>query len=73
MATLLPSHSPALGLMGQSFSAPAQSKIAKPAPTRHIFIITGPAGCGKSTVANFLAQRLDLPFIEGDDVRYPSP
>lgn len=37
-----------------------------------IWIITGPAGCGKSTVASFLAQRLSLPFIEGDDVRRPA-
>jgi gluconokinase len=37
-------------------------------PFRHIFIITGPAGCGKSSVANYLSQTLDLPYIEGDDV-----
>lgn len=36
---------------------------------RHMWIITGPAGCGKSTVAQYLAQELSIPFIEGDDVR----
>ena len=36
---------------------------------RHIWIITGPAGCGKSTVAQYLAKELSLPYIEGDDVR----
>ncbi|KAI5819763.1 P-loop containing nucleoside triphosphate hydrolase protein [Pyronema omphalodes] len=36
-------------------------------PFRHIFIITGPAGCGKSSVANYLSRTLDLPYIEGDD------
>lgn len=36
-------------------------------PLRHIWIITGPAGCGKSSVADFLAKRLNLPYIEGDD------
>ncbi len=36
---------------------------------RHMWIITGPAGCGKSTVATHLANELEIPFIEGDDVR----
>lgn len=35
----------------------------------HIFIVTGPAGCGKSTVAKYLADRYDFHYIEGDDVR----
>ena len=35
---------------------------------RHMWIITGPAGCGKSTVAQYLSQELSIPFIEGDDV-----
>lgn len=34
----------------------------------HIFIVTGPAGCGKTTVAQHLAQLLNAPYIEGDDV-----
>jgi gluconokinase len=34
----------------------------------HIWIITGPAGCGKTTVAQHLATELSLPYIEGDDV-----
>jgi len=33
----------------------------------HIWIITGPAGCGKTTVAQYLAAELSLPYIEGDD------
>lgn len=36
---------------------------------RHMWIITGPAGCGKSSVAQFLAKELSLPYLEGDDVR----
>lgn len=36
---------------------------------RHMWIITGPAGCGKSTVAQYLANELSTPYIEGDDVR----
>lgn len=34
----------------------------------HIWIIGGPAGCGKTTVAQFLAKELSLPYVEGDDV-----
>lgn len=34
---------------------------------QHIWIITGPAGCGKSTVAQYLSEELALPYIEGDD------
>jgi len=33
----------------------------------HIFIVTGPAGSGKSTVARFLAERYGFVYIEGDD------
>lgn len=36
---------------------------------RHIWLITGPAGCGKSTVAQYIAKSLKLPYIEGDEVR----
>lgn len=34
----------------------------------HIWLITGPAGCGKSTVAQFIAKTMNLPYIEGDEV-----
>jgi gluconokinase len=34
---------------------------------RHIWLVTGPAGCGKSTVAKFLADALHWPYIEGDE------
>jgi len=37
---------------------------------RHMWIITGPAGCGKSSVAEYLAKELSLPYIEGDDVSF---
>ena len=35
---------------------------------RYMWIITGPAGCGKSSVAGYLAKELSIPYIEGDDV-----
>ena len=34
----------------------------------HIWLVTGPAGCGKSTVAQFIAKAMNLPYIEGDEV-----
>jgi len=40
-------------------------------PLRQIWIITGPAGCGKSSVAEYLAKNLDLPYIEGDEYHPP--
>lgn len=36
---------------------------------QHIWLVTGPAGCGKSTVARYLAESLHWPYIEGDEVR----
>lgn len=47
-----------------------QEKRPKPAHVQHIWIVTGPAGCGKSTVGNGLRIELGVPFLEGDDVRY---
>ncbi|KAI0817465.1 thermoresistant gluconokinase [Xylaria sp. FL0064] len=32
----------------------------------HIWLVTGPAGSGKSTVALYLSQALNLPYLEGD-------
>ncbi|KPI36730.1 putative gluconokinase [Cyphellophora attinorum] len=38
----------------------------------HIWVITGPAGCGKTTVASYLSQELGYPYLEGDDFHPPS-
>jgi hypothetical protein len=35
---------------------------------RHIWIITGPAGCGKTSVAEYLASTFAMPYLEGDAV-----
>lgn len=44
---------------------------SKPAQMQHIWVVTGPAGCGKSTVGNVLRTELGVPFLEGDDVSIP--
>lgn len=57
------------------FSRPNTAKQINSTPDsphhRHMWIITGPAGCGKSTIAAYLAKELSLPYIEGDDVGLP--
>ncbi len=62
--------------------SPATSAMSNGAATRltqpkteqhnHIWLVTGPAGCGKSTVAQFIAKSMNLPFIEGDEVITPT-
>ncbi|KAF9887804.1 hypothetical protein FE257_009610 [Aspergillus nanangensis] len=39
---------------------------------QHIWVVTGPAGCGKSTVGKNLSNELGAPFLEGDDFHTPS-
>jgi len=38
---------------------------------RHIWVITGPAGCGKTSVAEFLHETYSLPYLEGDTFHTP--
>ncbi|GJN73220.1 hypothetical protein PLICBS_007296 [Purpureocillium lilacinum] len=53
---------------GQSASNRASSAAAggRAQKHHHIWLVTGPAGCGKTTVAEYLAGALDVPYIEGD-------
>jgi gluconokinase len=37
---------------------------------RYLFVITGPAGCGKTSIAKFLREKLGVVYIEGDDVSF---
>lgn len=39
-----------------------------PLKHKHIWLITGPGGCGKTTVAEYLADSMGMPYIEGDSV-----
>ncbi|KAJ5747040.1 NRPS-like protein biosynthetic cluster [Penicillium nucicola] len=36
--------------------------------SREVIFLSGPCGCGKSTAAQALTQRFDIPIIEGDDL-----
>lgn len=45
------------------------AKVLGTNPKKHIWIITGPAGCGKTSVAEFLHKTYSLEYLEGDTVR----
>jgi adenylate kinase family enzyme len=34
-------------------------------------VLIGPAGVGKTTIAELLAQRLKIPFVSVDDISFP--
>jgi len=63
---LVRSPAPALSNGVASNAATANGQLL-PARTRHIWLVTGPAGCGKSTVAQYLSNTLHWPYIEGDE------
>ncbi|KAE8358049.1 P-loop containing nucleoside triphosphate hydrolase protein [Aspergillus caelatus] len=48
-------------------TTPMWSVQPKPEQVQHIWVVTGPAGCGKSTVGRGLQAALNVPFLEGDD------
>ncbi|KAK9469020.1 P-loop containing nucleoside triphosphate hydrolase protein [Lipomyces arxii] len=33
-----------------------------------IWVVAGPAGCGKSTIAEYLSKEFNGPYVEGDDL-----
>ncbi|PWY80610.1 carbohydrate kinase [Aspergillus heteromorphus CBS 117.55] len=43
------------------------SSSSKPDQIQHIWVVTGPAGCGKSTIGKAIQLALGIPFLEGDD------
>lgn len=70
----IPSMSTSRNSLGPKSSVPVASDntIAKvnghPSPKyHHIWLVTGPAGCGKTTVAKHISSRLNVPYVEGDD------
>jgi len=38
---------------------------------QHLWLITGPAGCGKSTVGLYVAKALGIDYLEGDEFHTP--
>jgi gluconokinase len=52
--------------------APATVNGQQPSTHHHIWLVTGPAGCGKTTVAKHLSSTLNLPYIEGDEFHPPA-
>ena len=65
--TRLPATAPTVA-PGTASNNAALNNAAVATPEHHIWLVTGPAGCGKTTVAQYLSQTLNLPYIEGDQV-----
>lgn len=61
------STTPPLSPVNQSIEVCDQHSSIRDQP-KHIWLLTGPAGCGKSTLGKYLANVLRVPFIEGDEV-----
>ncbi|KAG9249849.1 thermoresistant gluconokinase [Emericellopsis atlantica] len=59
-------------LSGQAAAPTTAGGRAQTYQHHHIWLVTGPAGCGKSTVAEHLSQALSLPYIEGDSFHPPA-
>jgi gluconokinase len=68
----VPTPAPAAVLQTGTLTNAASSTNSSLAEEHHIWLVTGPAGCGKSTVAQYLANCLHLPYIEGDEFHPPS-
>jgi uridine kinase len=54
--------------MATAHATAGQQVLSPPAQKQHIWVITGPAGCGKTSVAESLHQTYGMPYLEGDTV-----
>ncbi|RKF72047.1 putative gluconokinase [Golovinomyces cichoracearum] len=57
---------PTLSPLNQAQNAYHRLLTMKNQP-QFIWILTGPAGCGKSTLGKYLANTMKVPYIEGDE------
>lgn len=53
------------------FKTQCWTRPKDPGPPRNVIFLIGPCGCGKTTAAQALADKLDIPTIEGDDLHSP--
>ncbi|KAF2029436.1 carbohydrate kinase [Setomelanomma holmii] len=60
------SNSVSPSVSSTSLNATKASSMTIPSH-HHILIVTGPAGCGKSTIAMHLSERYGFHYIEGDE------
>lgn len=66
----LPSHPDSTtALFDANTHSMASTSPANAKAQHHILLVTGPAGCGKTTVAEHIATSVGMPYIEGDSVR----
>lgn len=54
-----------------SNSTTTTSPSASSQEEKHIWVITGPAGCGKTSVAEHLHDTYGMPYLEGDTYHTP--
>ncbi|KAL2269822.1 hypothetical protein VTJ83DRAFT_2006 [Remersonia thermophila] len=67
-ASRLPSSAFSNGVMTNGIGSAADASAPPQHPKmQHIWLVTGPAGCGKSTIAKHLSDSLQFTYIEGDE------
>lgn len=57
---------PVTATIPPSMAATTSSNTTTTYKHHHIWLVTGPAGCGKTTVAEHLSKALNMPYLEGD-------
>ncbi|KAK4506577.1 hypothetical protein PRZ48_000309 [Zasmidium cellare] len=60
-----------LAKMSSNSTTTSSTKLSPSSQHKHIWVITGPAGCGKTSVAEFLESTYSLPYLEGDTFHTP--
>ncbi|KAL2828898.1 carbohydrate kinase [Aspergillus cavernicola] len=71
VSVLNDTHTTTASSTSSTMGPPPASGIT-PTNPQHIWVVTGPAGSGKSTVGKYLQLQLGVPFLEGDDYHPPA-